>query len=823
MSRSPWGPVYIFAFLLAIPLAGCGSNGPISVSVSTPSPQIIDGGATASISATVMNDSNGVTWAISCPVSPCGQVSVPTSQSGQTVSYNAPNPNPSQSSMMVNITATSVKDVTKSASTQVTVAPPLSMATSILPDGTVGQAYSQTLQAAGGIPPYTWSLGGSTLPAGLSLSSSGAITGTPTASGNVSLNPQVTDSGNPALAWAGTVSLSINTGPPSVTTTSLPNATVDTAYTQTLQATGGVPPYQWSVTSGSLPNWATLDSAGRIRGVPSTTGSANFTVQATDSEYQPLTTATQVLRITVTPGSSPNVGLLNGHYAFFFVGFDDGSGAPFTLAGSFTADGAGNISAGIVDENGSASPAANVAFTGTYNVASDNRGAFTITTAHGSRTFACVLGTVVSGIATKGRFIEFDDYTGTTGQRGSGILRLQDATAFTLASITGPYAFGFSGADSAGMRAVRVGRFDADAAGTINNGIEDVNDNATVSNSVSFTGTYTAPSASNGRASLTLNASGSTATDLTVYVVSAAEILAVSSDPATSGSSGGLILSQRPTPFSNASLSGNTVFYNAGVNAATPTTACSSDIGILTADGAGNATEVHDQNDGGVLRINASITGMTYATATNGRLVLTGGNGFIIYLVDANKGFLFDPGNTVGSGFVESQAPAPAGGFTNASLAGTYTAGSLPTAVSATANESGFAYLDGINAFQTNEDVSTTTGLIVNELTTGSYAIGTNGRGVVTSLVISLAGFSPWMILAFLAVWFALSYRERRRSRPRPTLATLCMLAWVAAVPEACPRPAPNEIVFYLISPTKAVMVHLSTTDPLPPVVVFEQ
>jgi hypothetical protein len=57
MSRSSWAPVYVFAFLLAIPLAGCGSSSPISVTVSTPSPQLIDGGAAASISATVMNDS----------------------------------------------------------------------------------------------------------------------------------------------------------------------------------------------------------------------------------------------------------------------------------------------------------------------------------------------------------------------------------------------------------------------------------------------------------------------------------------------------------------------------------------------------------------------------------------------------------------------------------------------------------------------------------------------------------------------------------------------------------------------------------------------
>jgi Putative Ig domain len=817
------GPSLGIALLLAAVLAGCGGSSPISVSVSQPSPQTIDGGGTASISATV-TDSKGVNWTVSCSATPsCGQVSPPTSTSGQKVSFIAPNPNPTSAALMVTVTATSVKDITKFSSVQVTVAAPFSVTTSALPDGSVGVAYSQSLQAAGGILPYTWSVpANSVLPAGLALSSSGAVTGTPTAAGNTVVPFQVADSGSPAIVFMGSANVSLNTGPPSVTTTALPNATIDTAYTQTLQASGGIPPYSWTVTSGSLPVWATLDSAGRIRGIPGAAGSANFTVQATDAEFQPLM-ATQALSITVAAGSSPNLALLKGHYAFLFGGFDDVSGAPFTLAGSFTADGAGNISGGIEDGVGPGNPVVNMPFTGIYNIAADQRGAFTIATASGSKTFACVLGTVVSGVATKGRFVEFDDYSGNSGQRGSGILRLQDSTAFTLASVTGPYAFGFSGVDPAGKREVRVGRFDADGAGTVKNGVEDVNDASTVSNSVSFTGTNTAPSASNGRASLTLNASGSTTTNLTSYVVSAHEILAVSSDAVSSGLAGGVILSQASTSFTNSSFSGNAVFYNAGVQAANPTSQSSSDIGVFTADGAGNVTEIHDQNDGGTLTIDASLSGMSYATSANGRLAFTGGNAFILYLVDINKGFLFDPGGTMGLGFVESQATAPAGGFTNASLSGTFAAGTIAPAVTAVTNESGLATLDGLSKFQTNEDVSTSAALTVNELSSGSYTIGTNGRGLVTSVIISLAGFSPWMVLACLAIWLFFAYRERHFSKSRPRFAAYCMMAWVAVVPEACPHPGPNEIVFYLISPSKAVTIHLGTADKLPPVTIFEQ
>jgi hypothetical protein len=823
MPKQLRAPLSALPLLLASLLPGCGGGAAISVTVSQTTPQIIDAGNSAAVSATV-NDSRGVTWSVSCAVSPCGQISPMTSMSGAQVTFTAPNPNPSTSALTVTITATAVTDLTKSASGQVTVAASLTLPNPLLPDGTVGAAYSQSLQASGGIPPYIWTPAqGSSLPAGLSLSSSGAVTGTPIAAGNMNFDAQITDSGNPALVLIATANISINTGPVAVATTSLPSATIDTAFTQVLQATGGIPPYTWSLASGSMPSWATLDSAGRIRGIPGATASAvNFTVQVTDAEFQPLSAA-QGLSIDVVSGSSASDGLLNGHYAFFFNGFDDVSGAPIAIAGSFTADGAGNITAGIEDENGSAAPALNIAFTGTYNIAADQRGAFTLQTTSGTKTFACALGTLISGVATKGRFIEFDDFDGSTGQRGSGILRLQDTSAFTLASITGPYAFGFSGEDGAGKREVRVGRFDADGSGGISNGIQDANDASVVSDSVGFIGDYTAPSASNGRATLSMTASGSNAVNFAAYIISASEIVALSSDSIASGMAGGLILSQTSTSFSNSSFSGNAVFYNVGVKAVNPTTMSSADIGIFSPDGAGNVTEVHDKNLGSSLSINAAVSGMTYAVASNGRLVFTGGDSFIVYLVDVNKGFLFDPGGTLGLGFVESQAAAPAGGFTNASASGNYVAGIAPRSVIVSLTEAGLAALDGAGVFQTNEDVSGSGGLIVHELTRGSYSISANGRGLVQSIVVSLAGISPWVFLACIALWLWFSSRERYRSRLKPKLAGFCMLAWVAVVPNACPPPPVNEIVFYVISPTKAVATHMGNHDPVPVVAIFEQ
>ncbi|MBN2057232.1 MAG: IPT/TIG domain-containing protein [Candidatus Saganbacteria bacterium] len=83
----------------------------------------------------------------------------------------------------------------------------LTISTTSLPDGTQGTAYSQTVSAAGGTTPYTWSISAGSLPAGLSLNAStGQITGTPTAVENASFTVQVED----AVAATDTQALSIN-------------------------------------------------------------------------------------------------------------------------------------------------------------------------------------------------------------------------------------------------------------------------------------------------------------------------------------------------------------------------------------------------------------------------------------------------------------------------------------------------------------------------------------------------------------------------------------------------------------------------------------
>ena len=165
-----------------------------------------------------------------------------------------------------------------------------------LPGATVGVSYSVSLQASGGVAPYTWTTLSGSLPAGLSLGSNGSVAGIPTAAGSSSFTVQVTDS----LNHTASLQLSITVAPVlSITTSSLPGGTVGAAYSQSLAVTGGTPPYTWSLLTGTLPGGLTLSSGGSIAGTANAAGTFSFTVQVTDS----LTlTATKKLAITVAAG-----------------------------------------------------------------------------------------------------------------------------------------------------------------------------------------------------------------------------------------------------------------------------------------------------------------------------------------------------------------------------------------------------------------------------------------------------------------------------------------------------------------------------------------
>ena len=168
----------------------------------------------------------------------------------------------------------------------IAVASPLSVLTSTLPSGTANVTYSATLSASGGTPPYTWSLSAGSLSAGLALSTSGVISGTPTTAGSSTFSVQAADSGGQKASQSFSLSIAAATAPLSITTTSLANGTVGTVYSAALTASGGVQPCTWTLASGQLPAGLTLSASGLISGTPTTAASSTFTLQVVDSSGQ---------------------------------------------------------------------------------------------------------------------------------------------------------------------------------------------------------------------------------------------------------------------------------------------------------------------------------------------------------------------------------------------------------------------------------------------------------------------------------------------------------------------------------------------------------
>ncbi|MSN27333.1 MAG: DUF1566 domain-containing protein [Geobacter sp.] len=171
----------------------------------------------------------------------------------------------------------------------------LSITTATLPSGTIGTVYSQTLAATGGTTPYTWTKTTGSLPTGLTLSTAGVISGTPTTAATSSFTVQVKDKS--AKTATKSLSITVNAGVLAISTTALADGYLTTAYSQTLSASGGKTAYTWSITAGTLPAGLTLAaSTGVISGTPSATGTSSITVQVKDSNNA---IATKALTVTV--------------------------------------------------------------------------------------------------------------------------------------------------------------------------------------------------------------------------------------------------------------------------------------------------------------------------------------------------------------------------------------------------------------------------------------------------------------------------------------------------------------------------------------------
>jgi len=211
-------------------------------------------------------------------------------------------------------------------------------------------AFTQAFTASGGTSPYTYTETGA-LPAGITWNAAtGTLSGTPTASGTFPISIKATDSSTGTGApFSSTNNYALTVAPPAITVApaTLSAGTVATAYSATITATGGVAPYTFSVTAGSLPAGLTLATSGALTGTPTAGGTFTLTVTAKDSDNF---TASQAYTLTVNGATvilTPAAGTLTGTaYAAFSQTFTASGGtAPYTYTET------GTLPAGLTFNN----------------------------------------------------------------------------------------------------------------------------------------------------------------------------------------------------------------------------------------------------------------------------------------------------------------------------------------------------------------------------------------------------------------------------------------------------------------------------------------
>ena len=163
-------------------------------------------------------------------------------------------------------------------------APTIAISPATLPGATGSTPYSQTITASGGTGPYAYTLTAGALPAGMTLSSAGALSGTPTATGTYDFTVRATDSSTGGGPFSSDRAYSLVVGAPTITLSPATFApgVVGVLYSQTITASGGDGSYTYALLSGALPTGLALSGAGVLSGTPTAAGTYGFTFTATD-------------------------------------------------------------------------------------------------------------------------------------------------------------------------------------------------------------------------------------------------------------------------------------------------------------------------------------------------------------------------------------------------------------------------------------------------------------------------------------------------------------------------------------------------------------
>jgi hypothetical protein len=582
--------------------------------------------------------------------------------------------------------------------------------------------------------------------------------------------------------------------PPTITTTSLPAGTNGASYTKGhLAETGGVPPFVWSISVGSLPAGLMLSpGSGNITGRPSGPGpypfTDSFTVQVKDSGSTPLT-ATVPLSITIN-GPPPLIistttlpGGVEGSAYNATVTVSSGGVSPLTwsisagglpaglslnaqtalISGIPTAQGTFNLTVQVMD---SAIPPQTATQPLSITIGPPGTLTITTTTLPGGTTnnsysaplhatggvqpfhWSVSLGNLPSGLKLdpnsgliSGTPIAAGTSAFTVKVTDSETVPMTASAAFSiviaagtsnLGLLNGNNAFLFNGFDSGGT-VVMAGQFFADGNGHLTVGTVDTNGTSGVSLNQSFTGTYTMGSDGRGVLSFTV---GSTTSSYAFALDSASNGKIVEFD-ATGTHGSGILRKQLFSSFSPANFDGDYAFGLAGADLSGKRAALA---GTIHADGSINLTGGNlDVNDAGTLQSNLQGIAGNFGVAGNGRGIATitipATLDFIFYMVSDDEA-LFMSSDAISSttarvsGEALKESNEP---FGTSSLSGN-------SITSGTGLDGGKAsILIGLfnasagNATLTADqnDAGTVSSI---PLQSGSYVVGSNGRVTVSGL-----------------------------------------------------------------------------------------
>jgi hypothetical protein len=542
-----------------------------------------------------------------------------------------------QASISVTVTAANGQSSSISFNIALTVPTALTISTTSLPGGTAGTVYSASVTASGGTTPYSWTVTG--LPSGITAASATpavSISGTTDNVGTFTLTAKVTDAASNSVTATLTLTIAQATAL-AITTTTLPNGTVNVAYSQTLAATGGVAPYMWSKTSGSLPAGLALSSGGVISGTPTTAATSTFTVQVADSE-SPAQTMSVTLSITINSAAAACA--LAGKQLAFEVSGDTSAGEA-AMVGSVTVASDNSIT-GALDFRNQSAVSANQSITGATGSCLDGSVAGTGTLSFTAGGTSRTLHYAMRADGVQGFVVESD----SSGFSGAGEVLVQSNPT---APLNGSYAFGLAGGTPTAFFIV-VGAACTNSSGAVTFLQADVGITGTsivpLTGASSNAGTLSAPDA-NGRVTTTsaFNYSNGTTVDSTFYNIDGSRAFQLNTGGSYPNGTGGTapipvqvgFVSGKPGAnclplgqggsFTNSSI-GNSVFSAQGVaGSSTGGVSAGGFIGVVNNFNAtaGTVSLTDDELVNGVVTQNTGKT-LTYSVSSVGRLDLTNTN-----------------------------------------------------------------------------------------------------------------------------------------------------------------------------------------------------